>query len=253
MSLNKILDGASRHLLVHNMNEGTKKLALILCLPLVDGVFATLLVTGAVETFSDIVSIALTIFTGAGALAVLYSYSSSKKEALTMVKQVVPVMFLAGILVALIAPVFESIFYLERMQLVAGLVLVVIALDILDHHVSDYLSVPTVLLTGMLLSLRNPSAITISSEYLAPALVTLSISIVFLYVFAHMNREMLDLDVIRKGGAAVLMIIAASMFGLNVPSGLSLTVLALTFLAALDSSSMDYGSVATVFGLFDAN
>ncbi|PSG99967.1 MAG: hypothetical protein BRC28_01840 [Nanohaloarchaea archaeon SW_4_43_9] len=104
-----------------------RKLIFILCLPLVDGVFATLLVTGAVETFSDIVSVALTVFTGAGALAVLYSCSETRKEATRTVLQAAPYLVVGAILISLVAPIYEQLFFIERLRYAAGLALFAIA------------------------------------------------------------------------------------------------------------------------------
>jgi hypothetical protein len=56
MVLDELTDGASRHFSAFNplKEEGSRRLLFILCLPFLDGVFATLLVTGAVETFSQV-------------------------------------------------------------------------------------------------------------------------------------------------------------------------------------------------------
>ncbi|MFB6077340.1 MAG: hypothetical protein ABEK12_04385, partial [Candidatus Nanohaloarchaea archaeon] len=64
-------------MVLDHLDDGAQRLVLVLCLPLVDGVFATLLVTGALKTFADVVAVALTIFAGAGSLAVLYSHAAT--------------------------------------------------------------------------------------------------------------------------------------------------------------------------------
>lgn len=236
MVLDQLRDGASRHLSGYIPVDGdARRLVFILCLPLVDGVFATLLVSGAIDTFSSIVSVALTIFTGAGALAVLYSATDSRQEAKNLVDQAAPVLIAGAALVSLIAPVFEQMLYVERMGYAAGLALLVIALQMLEIDLADKLSVPAVVLTGLVLSVRNISAISMSLEYVLPAVLTASVAVLGLYAASMLNPERINLAHIRRGGALVLGIISLSMFGLPVPSGLGLTVFALSVVVSLRS------------------
>jgi len=234
MVLDQLRDGASRHLKVSGlMNEDARRLIFILCLPLVDGVFATLLVSGAIDTFSSIVSIALTIFTGAGALAVLYSSTESRQEAKNLVDQAAPALIVGAILVSLVAPVFEQLLYIERMSYAAGLALLVISLKMLEVDIAEKFSVHAIIFTGLVLSAKNLSAIAFSLEYVVPAVLTATVAILGLYAASLLNPERINLDYIQKGGALVLGIISLSMFGLPVPSGLSLTVFALSVVVSL--------------------
>lgn len=231
MVLEQLRDGASRQ--IYGFDHGTKRLLFILCLPLVDGVFATLLVTGAIETFSDIVAIALTIFTGAGALAVLYSSSGSRKEARRMVRKVTLPLVGGAVVVALIAPVFEQLFFIDRLRYAAGLALFVISLKMFGVDIAEKFSTPGIILTGLVLSLRNPGAVVLSAEYVLPALATVSVALVGLYGASFIDRGRMNLYYIRRGGAAVLGIIALSLFGLNIPSNLGLAVFFLSVMASL--------------------
>ena len=234
MVLDQLRDGASRHVSAYlPTDEDSRRLVFILCLPFVDGVFATLLVSGAIDTFSSIVSIALTIFTGAGALAVLYSSTESRYEAKKMVDQAAPLLIAGAVAVSLVAPVFEQLLYVERMSYAAGLALLVISLKMLEVDLAEKLSVPAIILTGLVLSAKNLSAIALSLEYLVPAVLTAVVALVGLYAASLLNPERINLDYIQRGGALVLGIIALSMFGLPVPSGLSLTVFALSVVVSL--------------------
>lgn len=234
MVLDQLSDGASRHLSAYlPTNEGSRRLIFILCLPLVDGVFATLLVSGAIDTFSSIVSIALTIFTGAGALAVLYSSTESRQEAKKMVDRAAPVLIAGAVLVSLVAPVFEQLLYVERMSYAAGLALLVISLKMLEVDIAEKFSVPAIILTGLVLSAKNLSAMAFSMEYVIPAVLTAVVALLGLYAASLINPERINLDYIQRGGALVLGIISLSMFGLPIPSGLSLTVFALSVVVSL--------------------
>lgn len=215
------------------LDDGAQRLVMVLCLPLIDGVFATLLVTGAVNTFSNIIVVALTIFTGAGALAVLYSHSESRQEARSMVRQAAVVLLIGAGLIAVVAPVFQELFYVERLRYAAALVILVIAAKFLDLNLAEKFSTHGILLTGFVLSVRNPEALTFSLTYLWPAVFTAAVASIGLYIAASINPERISLGYMRKGGAAVLMLVALSLFGLNIPSELSLAVFGGSILAAL--------------------
>lgn len=213
-------------------DKDARKLIFILCLPLVDGVFATLLVTGAVETFSDVVAVALTIFTGAGALAVLYSCSETRKEATRTVLQTAPYLVIGAVLISLVAPIYEQLFFIERLRYAAGLALFAIAVKMGGVEVGEWLSVPAILMTGMVLSVRNPGSVALSLEYVAPATGTALVALSALLIASRLDTSSLDLNYIRKGGALVLTSIALSMYGFSIPSEAGLAVFALSVFAS---------------------
>lgn len=230
MVLERVSDGASGHLFVPDGDA--RKLIFILCLPLVDGVFATLLVTGAVETFSDIVAVALTIFTGAGALAVLFSYSENRDEATRTVIQAAPYLALGAVAVSLVAPIFEQLFFVNRLQYAAGLALLAIAVKMGGLEIGDWLSVPAILITGMVLSIKDPGSLAFSYEYIVPGVGTASVAIIALFAASRLDTSQFDLDYIRKGGALVLTTIALSMYGFSIPSEAGLALFALSIFAS---------------------
>lgn len=214
------------------LDDGAKRLVLVLCLPLVDGVFATLLVTGAVGTFSDVVAVALTIFAGAGSLAVLYSHAETVKEARRMVLQAAPILVTGALLVALVAPVFEQLFHVTRLRYAAGMALLVIAGQLLDLDLADRFTVPAIIVTGFALSVQNPAALHLSTAYLLPAGITALVAVFALLAAASVDQDRFSLGEIRLGGALVLGLIALSQFGMNVPAEVGLGVLALAIAAS---------------------
>lgn len=221
-------------MVLDQLDDGAQRLLLVLCLPLVDGVFATLLVSGAIETFSDILTISLTIFTGAGALAVLYSYSESRKEAVNMVKVVSPFLIAGAFLVGLVAPVFEQMFLVGQLEVAAGLALLVIAGEMMGYSLSDRFAVPGIIITGLLLSVDSLSVLTISFGYVFPAVATALVALLALYLACFLNGEILTLEYVRKGGAIVLLIIALTLFGFQIPSEVGLGVLISSLVVAVD-------------------
>ncbi|MDY6773914.1 MAG: DUF5794 domain-containing protein [Candidatus Nanohaloarchaea archaeon] len=215
------------------LDDGAQRLVLVLCLPLVDGVFATLLVTGALETFSDFVAVGLTVFSGAGSLAVLYSYSETVEEARKMVLKAAPLLILGAAATALVAPFFDSFLYVSRMRYAAGLALVVISASLLDLDMSDSSTVPAIILTGFVLSVKDPTSVSFTYSYLLPALTTAGLALVGLMAAAHLPRRRISLYYIRRGGSMVLLIIALSLFGLQIPSEAGLAVLGLSLAASV--------------------
>ncbi|MFB6100830.1 MAG: DUF5794 domain-containing protein, partial [Candidatus Nanohalobium sp.] len=201
-------------------------------LPFVDGVFATMLASGYIETFSSIVNVAFTVFAGAGALAVLYSESGSVQEARNMVLHVTPILILGGIFTGLAAPVFTEIFYVGRLKYATGLAILSISLQLGGIEKAEVLSVPAIIVTGLVMSLRNPSAIELSTAYILPALLTVSTAALGLLLASGL-RNRIKVDYIRKSGAVVLLTISASLFGLNIPSMLGPGVLAASIMISI--------------------
>ncbi len=237
MVLDDLTDGASRHL-YDFYDEGTRKLVFILCLPIIDGVFPALLVTGAVATFSDMVAVALTVFAGAGALAIIYSYAENIREAKRMVLKASIPLLLGALAVALIAPVYSELFHVERLKYAAGLALLVIAGHLAGIDLAEKFSTPAIILTGMVLSVRNPGVLTFNLGYVAPALITTVTAIAGLYAASYLTNMEMNLSYVRRGAAVVLALIAISLFGYDLPSELSLAVFAVALVAALETRSV---------------
>lgn len=225
-------------MVLDHFNDGAQRLLLVLCLPFIDGVFATLLVTGAVETFSNVLVVALTIFTGAGALAVLYSSADTREEAVRLVHTVAPFILAGAVAVSLVAPVFEQLFHVHRLSYAAGLAVFVIAAKLLDIRKVRELSTHGIILTGFVLSIKNPAAFTLSTTYLVPAVTTAVIAVIALYMAAYVNPDRMALTYIQRGGGLVLILIGLSLFGLNIPSELTLGVLGTSIAAAFKGGSV---------------
>lgn len=232
MVLERLKSGAPRHIL----DDSSRKLAFILCLPLIDGVFATLLVTGAVNTFSQMLNVAITIFTGAGALAVLYSEASDRKEATQMVNRIIPVLLTGVILVALVAPVFEQLFNTSLLKYAAGLAIGSIALQLADIELAERLPPTAVIFTGLVLSYQGSVNLVLTLEYMLPALTTAIIAIIGLHLATGLKKYRMDLRYIRYGGSAVLAIVASSLFGLNVPQNIGPIVFMLSVITSIRMS-----------------
>lgn len=214
MVLEQLKAGAPRHVLE---DDGSRELAFILCLPLIDGVFATLLVTGAVSTFSQMINVAVTIFAGAGALAVLYSESESRQEAIQMINNVMPIVLTGALIVALIAPIFQNLFATELLKYAAALAVISISLQLAEIDIGDRLPPTAIILTGLILSYQGISSFTLTLAYVQPALVTVALASIGLYMATLLKKYSMNLTYVRYGGSVVLLLIGLSLLGLNIP------------------------------------
>jgi len=88
-------------------------------------------------------------------------------------------------------------------------------------------------LTGIVLSVKQPENLYFTFEYLLRGVLTVSVSLIGLYLASLLDPEFLNLSYIQKGGALVLVVISLSMFGVQLPDNLGLTVFALSLLASL--------------------
>lgn len=232
MVLEQLKDGASRQLLE---DEGTRKLVFILCLPLIDGVFATLLVSGAVETFSDVLTVGLTIFSGAGALAILYSYSDTREDALRMIRRAAPILLIGSALVGAVAPFYDQFFYTQRLSYAAGIALLVIAAQIMGVRRAEGVQPSVIILVGMALSVRPSASLAYSPSYIVPAVSTALVAMAGLYVGSFLVKTEMNIQTVKRGAALVLAMIGTSMFGLNIPSELGLMVFTASIFLSLRS------------------
>jgi len=230
MVLEQFNYGALRQLL--DFDRGTQRLAYMLLLPLVDGVFATMLVSGYVSTFTNIVNAAFTVFAGAGALAVLYSEAETVEQARKMVLKVTPLVLISGAVVGGIAPVFQELFHIQSLQYATGLAIITIALQIAGIEKAQKLSIPAIIITGLVLSYRTPSNIQLTMQYLIPSVATVLTAVSGLYILAGLENR-IRLDTIRLGGALVLLMIAGSLFGLSIPSEAGIAVLTASIIFSL--------------------
>lgn len=233
MTLDSLTDGAQRHVQSF-LDRETRRLVTILCLPLVDGVFATMLVSGSVRTLSDVIAVSLTIFAGAGALAVIFSSTGDRRHARKIVLKASPVLILGSVAVSLVAPVYEQLVSVSMMQQVAGLALLVIAGKMLEFRYLKNISVPAVVATGAVLSLQSPGSISVTYSYVVPAAATALMASMILLGSTYLNRDLIRVSAFRKGAAAVLVVLALPMLGFTIPRNAAVLTLSASVVYSLD-------------------
>lgn len=222
--------GASWHLQFYDSD--TRRLCYMLLLPLFDGVFATLLISGYIQSVTGMLNVAFTVFAGAGALTVIYSEAGTGENARKMVLKASPVLLVAGGLTGILAPAFKALLHLETLKIVSGLAVGVIALQIAEVKYSEKIPVPLLILLGIALSLRPSSNLIFTLEYIVPSLATISVALAGLYIASGLENHV-NIDYMRKGGVAVLLVISASLLGANIPSEVGLAMLAVSLGASI--------------------
>lgn len=233
MTLDSLTHGAPWHI-DEFLDSSTRQLVTILCLPLIDGVFGTMLVSGSIRSVTDVVAVALTIFAGAGALAVIFSSTEDASEARITVLKATPLLVLGALLVSLVAPVYEQVVSIGMMQQVAGLALMIIAGKMLDLSYVRSVSVPAIVGTGLILSAQNPGSISLTYSYVVPGVSTALVASVALYLATYIDRDYIQVAEFRKGAAFVLLVIALPMFGIGTPPNAAIITLSASLIYSID-------------------
>jgi len=238
---------ASRHpialRLERQVGEGTRLLATVMALPLLDGIFAALVLAGAVSSVLGMLEVGLLIFGGSATVAVVLAEMEG-----TRVEQVRKVL-LVGLLVvplaalqAAVAPTVESVLAMPIFRRFAAIVIVAIAAKTASASIGEFLPSPGVIIgLGMVASFRPGGfefAIVAEPMYVAygtgAAAVGVAVALA-VAVFAPWLRGNVDIDRFRFGSAVALGVLPLTILGV-IPSEapLALAVLGVTALLAFD-------------------
>ncbi|QLD87676.1 hypothetical protein HWV07_00945 [Natronomonas salina] len=247
---------ASRHpialRLERQVGEGTRLLATVMALPLVDGIFPALVLAGAVSTVLGMIEVGLLIFGGSATLAVVLaemegSRSDQVKNVLLVGAIIVPV----AALQAAIAPTIESVLEMYIFERFAALVILAIAAKTASATIGEYLPRPSLIISLGLVASFRPSDF--AFEFVAdPAYVlygtgAAAVGVGFalsVAVLAPWLRGNVDIDRFRFGSAVALGILPFTILGIiPTEAPLALAVLAVTALLAFNPDG-----AATPFG-----
>ncbi|MFB6260916.1 MAG: DUF5794 domain-containing protein, partial [Thiohalorhabdaceae bacterium] len=113
--------------LERQVGEGTRLLATVMALPLLDGIFPALVLAGAIDSVLGILEVGLLVFGGSATLAVILAeMDGTRREQVASVLTVgVFVIALAG-LEAAIAPTIRSLLDLATFERFAALVILAV-------------------------------------------------------------------------------------------------------------------------------
>jgi len=232
--------------LQRRVRSSTRLLAIVMALPLVDGVFAAIVLSGALSSPVGIVEVGLLIFGGSAMVAVILAeMQESPREQAKIVLAVGALIIPAAAVQAAIAPTLASVIDIAIFERFAALVILSVAASTASSRVGEYLPGPAVVILLGLVASLSPSGATLSIQLdpilIARAVAAASVGVAFALVVAVTSpwlRNAVELDRFRFGSAVALGVLSLSVVGL-VPSEapVALIVLAVTALLAFDPGS----------------
>ncbi|WP_331232915.1 DUF5794 domain-containing protein [Natronorarus salvus] len=219
----------------------TKLLAIVLFLPLIDGIFPALILAGALDSVVGILQVGLLIFGGSAVLAVILAEmdGSPREQATIVLVLAVPLVALAAIEAAL-APTIASVLDLVIFERFAALVIAAIAAKTASARVGEYLPRPAVIVgLGFVASIDLAGAslvVTTDLELVARAVAAALVGVAFALAVALGGpwlREAMDIDRFRFGSAVALGVLPLALLNL-VPEQAPLAVLVVAAVLAFD-------------------
>lgn len=231
--------------LERRVGEGTRLLGTVMALPLLDGIFAALVLAGAVSSILGMIEVGLLIFGGSATLAVvLAEMEGSRRERARNVLLVGALVVPIAALQAAIAPTIESMLSMELFKRFAALVILAVAAKTASATVGEYLPSPGVIIAlGLVGSFRpNGFELAFVSEpmYVVYGTGAALIGVGFALAVALLGpwlRGNVDIDRFRFGSAVALGVLPLSILQVGPITGeepLALVVLALTALLAFN-------------------
>jgi hypothetical protein len=231
--------------LERRVGEGTRLLATVMALPLFDGIFAALVLTGAVSSLLGMFEVGLLIFGGSATLAVvLVEMDGSRRDRVRNVLLVGSFVVPLAAIQAALAPTVESVLALSIFERFAALVILAIAAKTASATVGEYLPRPSLIIALGLVASVRPTGFEVAmvSEptdvlYGTGAAV---IGVGFALAVALLGpwlRGNVDVDRFRFGSAVALGVLSLTILEIGPITGeepLALVVLAVTGLLAFN-------------------
>ncbi len=225
------------------VDDATKLLATVMCLPLVDGLFPALVLAGALDTAMGILEVGLLVFGGSAMVAVIIAeMNASPRQQAKVVLAVGSLVVALAVVEAALAPTVAGLLNLHIFERFAGVVIIAVAASTASARIGEYLPRPAVIIgLGLVASLDPAGAalvVDVRPELLLRAVAASGVGVAFALVVALTSpylRNAVDLDRFRFGSAVALGVLALSIYGLvpeNAP--LALAVLVVTALFAFD-------------------
>jgi hypothetical protein len=229
--------------LEQQVGEGTRLLATVMGLPLIDGIFPALVLAGALSSPLGIIEVGLLVFGGSATLAVvLAEMEGSRREQIVSVLVVGVLLMLVAAAEAAIAPTIESALEMATFKRFAALVILAIAAKTASATVGEYLPSPSVIVGLGLIASLDPSgfqfALIADPMDVLRGVAAAGAGVAFALgaaVFAPWLRGNVDIDRFRFGSAVALGVLPLTVLDViqtDVP--IALAVLAVTSLLALD-------------------
>lgn len=219
----------------------TRLLATVMGLPLVDGIFAALVLAGALQTVGGILQVGLLIFGGSATVAVvLCEMDGPPRRQLRRIGLVGAGVIGVAAAVAALAPTIASVINLTVFERFAALVMLAVAAKTASARVGDLLPRPAVIVGLGLLASVDPASASLATRFdpdlILRAVAAAGVGVGFagmIAAFGPTLRGIVHLDRFRFGSAVALGTLPLGLLGL-VPGNAPLAVLVVSGLLAFD-------------------
>jgi len=235
------------------VGSSTRLLAVVMCLPLVDGVFVAVVLGGALETLGGIIEVGLLVFAGSATVAVILAEMDAGPRAQARIVLGVGSVVVAGAAVqATLAPTIESLLNMAIFERFAALVVLGVAASTASARLDEYLPGPPVVLGLGLVASLEPAGASFALQtdpgLIARAVAAAGVGVLVALAVAVTSpwlRAAVEIDRFRFGSAVALGVLALSIAGF-VPSSapVALAVLLVTALLAFDPDGGDRDPLA---------
>lgn len=234
----------------------TKLLATVMALPLIDGIFAALVLAGALSTPVGILETGLLIFGGSATMAVILAeMEGTRRQQMASVLLIGALIIPVAAIQAAIAPTLASLLNLDIFQRFAGLVILAIAAKTASSKVGEILPAPGVIIVLGLVASFDPAGATVKFTgdpmVVARGAAAAAVGIGFalgVAIASPQLRGRVNIDRFRFGSAVALGVLALPILGLlETDAPIALAVLTVTALFAYDPDA-DPEAVAAYAG-----
>jgi hypothetical protein len=214
-----------------------------MCLPLVDGVFAAVVLGGALQTPAGILEVGLLVFGGSATVAVILAeMDKSPREQARIVLGVGAIVITGAAIQSAIAPTIASVLNMAIFSRFAALVILSVAASTASSRLDEYLPGPAIIiLLGLVASVSPSSAsVTIQTDpmLIAQGVAAASVGVGFALAVALTSpwlRNAVEMDRFRFGSSVALGVLAFTILGVIPETApVALIVLLVTALLAFD-------------------
>jgi hypothetical protein len=227
------------------VGDATKLLAVVMCLPLVDGIFPALVLAGALDTLTGILEVGLLVFGGSATVAIILAeMDGTPRSQAGTVLAVGSVVVVLAVVEAALAPTIAGVLDLVVFERFAAVVILAVAAKTASARIGEYLPRPAVVVGLGLVASVDPAGATLAVDadprLMARALAAAGVGVGFAVVVALVSpwlRNAVDLDRFRFGSAVALAVLALSILPVDaVPAEapIALAVLGVTALLSFD-------------------
>ena len=227
--------------LERQVGEGTRLLATVMALPLLDGIFPALLLAGAMDGPLGILEVGLLVFGGSATVAVILAeMDGTHREQVAAAVGVGALIVALAVVEAALAPTIRGLIDLAIFERFAALVILAVAAKTASARIGEYLPRPAVIIGLGLVASFDPSSaglafvsdpmLVVRGGAAAAGGATFAILVAALGAWL---RGPVDLDRFRFGSAVALGVLPVSLL-FPVEAPLALAVLGIATLLALD-------------------